>query len=191
MRRIFSMLTIVALMAACGPAAGDESQTDQENTDKQEMNSEDNMSSQENDDMGNEASTETADEMTQGQEVSVSLDAVGETMTTMAYEPKRLEVPAGSVVTLTLHNTASSEAMIHNVVVIKPGTQTEVTEAGMKAGSDADYVPDNDNIIAATALAQPGETVEVKFNAPDKPGTYQFICTYPGHTAMKGVFLVK
>ncbi len=188
MRRIFSMLTIVAFISACGPAESEETKADDG---KMENNTEMQTEESNSDDMGNEASMESTDKMTQGREVTVNVKAVGETMTTMAYEPKRLEVPAGSVVTLVLENTAESEAMIHNLVIIKAGKQTEVSEAGLEAGSTAGYVPDNDNIIAATSLAQPGETVEVKFNAPDSPGTYQFICTYPGHTAMKGVFLVK
>ncbi len=186
MRRIFSMLTVVALMVACGPAEteGTQDEGTMENTER----GTDEGSS---DEMGNEASTETTDNMTQGQEVIVKVKSVGETMTEMAYEPAKLEVPAGSVVTLVLENTAKSEAMIHNVVIIKAGKQTEVSEAAFEVGSAGDFIPDNDNIIAATGLANPGKTVEVKFNAPATPGTYQFICTYPGHTAMKGVFLVK
>lgn len=125
------------------------------------------------------------------QDVTLEVHAVGESMTEMKFEPKRLEVPAGANVTVTLVNKASSEAMIHNFVVIKAGSQEEVNEQAMKAGSDKDYIPENDNIIAATSMAQPGETVEVEFTAPTEPGTYQFICTYPGHAAMKGIFLVK
>lgn len=189
MRRIFSMLTIVGMLAACGPS-GEENQTEDQTMENQEMTDE-TPAATEGNDMGNEATTETTDNMSQGQEVEVSVDAIGETMTTMAYSPERIEVPAGSVVNLTLNNTAESAAMIHNLVVIKAGKQTEVSEAALAAGSSADYIPENENIIAATPLAQPGETVTVTFNAPDKPGTYQFICTYPGHTAMKGVFLVK
>ena len=125
------------------------------------------------------------------QDVSLEVHAVGESMTEMKFEPKRLEVLAGANVTVTLINKASSEAMIHNFVVINFGAQEEVNEQALKAGSDKDYIPDNDNIIAATSMAQPGETVEVEFTAPTEPGTYQFICTYPGHAAMKGIFLVK
>ncbi len=186
MRRIFSMLTVVALMVACGPAETEATQ-DEGTMENTEMGTDEGTS----DDMGNEASTETTDNLTQGQEVTINLKAIGETMNEMAYEPAKLEVAAGSVVTLVLENTAKSEAMIHNVVIIKPGKQTEIAEAAMEVGAAADFVPENDNIIAATAMAKPGETVEVKFNAPAKAGTYQFICTYPGHTAMKGVFLVK
>lgn len=186
MRRIFSMLTIIGFLSACGPAESEDAQTDDtmQNT---EMGTDEAAA----DDMGSAATMETTDNMTQGQEVTLNVKTVGETMSEMAYEPAKLEVPAGSVVTLVLENTAKSEAMIHNVVIIKPGKQTEVSEAAMAVGASADFVPENDNIVAATGLAKPGETVEVKFNAPAKAGTYQFICTYPGHTAMKGVFLVK
>lgn len=176
MKRIFSVLTIAAIMASC---AGGNEEADHKNDES----------------MPEKEVMETPvqeDKMkAEPQELTIEVKAVGETMTTMAYEPKRLEVPAGAIVTVKLVNTAESEAMIHNFVVIKAGKQDEVTAAALEAGSDRAYIPENENIIAATSLAKPGETVEVEFTAPAKAGTYQFICTYPGHTAMKGVFLVK
>lgn len=124
-------------------------------------------------------------------EVTLELYTVGETMQTMQFEPTKLSVPAGAKVTLTLNNKASAEAMIHNAVIIKAGKQDAVIEAGLEAGPDMEYVPEHPAVVAATDLATPGETVEITFTAPEKKGTYQYICTYPGHSAMKGVLLVK
>ena len=45
----------------------------------------------------------------------------------------------------------------------------------------------------ATGLAGPNETVEVTFAAPTAPGSYAFVCSFPGHYAlgMRGVLTVK
>jgi azurin len=49
------------------------------------------------------------------------------------------------------------------------------------------------SVIAKTALAGPGETVDVVFAAPAKPGRYPFLCTFAGHyqAGMKGTLIVK
>ena len=61
----------------------------------------------------------------------------------------------------------------------------------IEAGSDMKYVPNNDNVIASSDLAMPGETVMLEFKAPSK-GNYEFLCTYPGHSEMmRGYFFVK
>lgn len=125
------------------------------------------------------------------QTVQITLAATGETMAEMAYSPKKINVAPGTIVELTLENQATMAGMIHNAVFINAGSQEEVSMEGMTAGPDAAYVPDNANVIAATPIANPGETVTLTFTAPSVPGTYQFICTYPGHTAMKGLFIVK
>lgn len=135
--------------------------------------------------------TEEAESPEPAGPVSLSLKTTGETMADMAFEPKRLEAPAGAEITLTLENSASSAAMVHNAVFIQKGAQDEVIQAGMAAGVDNGFVGESDQIIAATALAQPGETVTLVFNAPSEPGTYQYICTYPGHASMKGILIVK
>jgi azurin len=173
MKRIFLTMAIAAgLLWGCG---GNETPSDS----KDKTNS-----------PAKEEKPMTQEEM-KVEEVSIEIATVGETMTEMAYSPKQISVPAGAEVTLTLNNQATAEAMIHNVVVIKAGQQTAVSEAALAAGKDANYLPDPSMYIAATSLANPGETVEVKFKAPSKKGTYQYICTYPGHTAMKGLLVVK
>jgi azurin len=66
-------------------------------------------------------------------------------------------------------------------------------DAAMKAQATA-YIPPalKGEVLASTALAGPGETVEVTFKAPAVPGKYEYICSFPGHYAagMKGVLVV-
>ena len=58
-----------------------------------------------------------------------------------------------------------------------------------------DYIaPDyKDQIIAASGLAGGGETVTVTFTVPDEPGSYPYVCSFPGHyyAGMKGVLVVE
>ena len=85
--------------------------------------------------------------------------------------------------------------MAHNVVVLKANAdQIKFTQAGMTA-RDTDFIaPDlKGQVVAATKMAGPGETVDVTFKVPAEAGSYPFICTFPGHFAagMKGQLVVK
>jgi azurin len=86
-------------------------------------------------------------------------------------------------------------AMAHNFVLLKPGTnELKFVEAGA-AFRDQDFVAPatKASVLAKTPLAGPGETVQVVFTAPTKPGSYSYICTFSGHlqAGMKGVLVVK
>jgi azurin len=95
-------------------------------------------------------------------------------------------------VTLTLKNNGKSEAMVHNWVLVKAGTEMDVGNAGAAAGEAKNFVPESPNVLAASKLAKPGKTVTVTFTAPETAGDYPYICTYPGHYVfMKGVLKVK
>ncbi len=175
MKRLsFTAMALIFLAACSGPA--DEPAATTSPDSKQETEA-------------SEVEKEVTDDLSD--EVTLKLSTTGETMTDMAFEPKRLTVSAGAEVTLILENKASSAAMIHNAVIIEAGKQEAVIEKSLAAGPDNNYVGDSEFIIAATEMANPGETVEVKFTAPSEAGTYQYICTYPGHAAMKGILMVK
>ena len=73
--------------------------------------------------------------------------------------------------------------MIHNIVFVNRGTTKEVATACVAAGPDKNFVAENPNIIAASGLANPQETIVLEFIAPPK-GNYEFLCTYPGHSEM-------
>ncbi len=110
----------------------------------------------------------------------------------MRYETTEFTVQAGQEVRVVFENTATSDAMHHNVVVLENEDSVDrVGNAALEAGPAADYIPEDDAIIAHTAMAAPGETVEVTFTAPDNPGDYPYICTYPGHyMLMQGTMTV-
>ena len=105
----------------------------------------------------------------------------------MKYATTELTVEAGETVRLVFENIAESPSMVHNVLILNTNDEEVVERVGMagqSAGQSEGYVPDDDAIIAHTPLAQPGETVEVTFTAPEEPGEYTYVCTYPGHWAM-------
>lgn len=120
----------------------------------------------------------------------ITLKAVGNTMADMGYDQKELRVKAGSTVHLQLINTGTDPSMLHNFVLIEEGTADKVGPEGMKAGTDKDYVPAMRQVLVATHMTPPGGKSEITFPAPAK-GSYDFICTYPGHyQKMNGKFIV-
>lgn len=102
----------------------------------------------------------------------------------MRFEQTEFSVEAGQEVTIVFENTATSPAMQHNVVVLTSDDDADVNRVGQEAlaaGEANEYIPDDDAVLAYTPLAQPGETVRVTFTAPSEPGSYRYICTFPGH----------
>lgn len=110
----------------------------------------------------------------------------------LKFATTEFTVKAGQTIKLVFNNTASSPAMQHNVVVLDSMDDAVVNRVGQAALSASDYVPDDDAIVAATAVTKPGEQTEVTFTAPSEPGTYRYICTFPGHyVSMQGTMIVE
>lgn len=115
----------------------------------------------------------------------------------MQYDVKTIQATPGESlkVTLTAVSSMAKAEMSHNFVLLAKGTNADsfAMEAAM-ARNDG-YIPKAKAaaILAKTALAGGGETVEVVFNAPKEPGEYIYICTFPGHYigGMKGKLIVK
>lgn len=125
------------------------------------------------------------------QQVEVTVRATGNTMQEMTYDKEEIKVPAGSTVKVTLVNEGENAAMIHNIIFVYEGTMEATANAALQAGIDKEYVPDSPTIVAASPLAQPGETVTFEFEAPEA-GTYEFFCSYPGHwQIMNGKLIVE
>ncbi|NBC85076.1 MAG: hypothetical protein GVY25_02670 [Bacteroidetes bacterium] len=104
----------------------------------------------------------------------------------MKYEQEDFTVEAGSEVMLTFDNVSTSAAMKHNVVILTGTGEDMVQRVGTAAlqAAENEYIPEDDAVLAATDLADPGETVTMTFTAPSEPGTYTYICTFPGHYMM-------
>ena len=57
---------------------------------------------------------------------------------------------------------------------------------------ETQFVPEISEVLWATPLVNGGKSVEITFTAPEKPGRYPFICTFPGHwRIMRGVMVVE
>ena len=85
-------------------------------------------------------------------------------------------------------------AMSHNVVILKPKTDVQAFATAAANARATNFVPANlkAEVIAASGLIGNGETTDLDFKAPTAPGTYPFICTFPGHyLTMKGTLVVK
>jgi azurin len=85
-------------------------------------------------------------------------------------------------------------AMAHNFVLLSKGADLPKFVNASAMARATDFVPPEmkAQVIAATALAGAGETVDVTFKVP-AAGTYTFICSFPGHfqAGMKGTLTVK
>ncbi len=109
----------------------------------------------------------------------------------LKFDTESFQVKAGSRIKLIFNN---NDDMTHNLVITAPGTADEVGTAALNLGlkgSALDYVPKSTKVLFHTGLLQPDSSETIYFVAPNQPGTYQFVCTYPGHAAvMKGTFKV-
>ncbi len=115
----------------------------------------------------------------------------------MKFSTKAIEATAGQPVSITLKNIGKLpvEAMGHNIVILKPGS--EITAFAMKAmtAKEKSYIPDDPEIakmvVAHSKLLGPGETDTFTFT-PTEAGAYPFLCSFPGHFGvMQGVLTVK
>ncbi len=113
----------------------------------------------------------------------------------MKYNKKELKAKVGVPIKLVLVHTGKikKNAMGHNIVVLKEDTDVAafVNEAASAVGTD--YIPkkQEDKIIAYTRMLGGGEYDAVEFTI-DKAGSYVYLCTFPGHSAiMRGVLVVE
>ncbi|SEL61115.1 PVC-type heme-binding CxxCH protein [Parapedobacter koreensis] len=101
----------------------------------------------------------------------------------MQYDKKLITVPAGKRITLVFENP---DGMQHNLLIIQPGTLDIVGKAAddMLRSSEAferQYVPAIPEVLHHTPLVNPGESFTLEFTAPEQPGDYTYVCTFPGH----------
>ncbi len=113
----------------------------------------------------------------------------------MKFDKAELTVKAGAKVTLIFENKAC--ALMHNFLLLKPGTKDSVGALADGMLSDPQalakmYFPTSDNILVkGNKLIALGQTDTIEFTAPAEPGEYPYICTFPGHwRLMNGVLKV-
>ncbi len=115
----------------------------------------------------------------------------------MKFSVASIAAKPGETIHIVLKNTGTIPkiAMAHNFVALKAGVDAAKFSQDAMTARETDYVPAaaKADILASTKLAGPGESVEVTFKAPTKPGSYPYLCTFPGHYAagMRGDIVVK
>lgn len=111
----------------------------------------------------------------------------------MIFDKDEFKVTAGKSVSIIFDNR---DQMPHNVLIIKPGSTERVGEAaenmaGLKDGYERNFVPDMTEVLFFTPLINSSQVYQLDFIAPDVPGDYPFICSFPGHwRTMKGIMKV-
>lgn len=115
----------------------------------------------------------------------------------MKYDKTLFKIKAGQEVKLTFKNVGKlpKEAMGHNVVILKEGTDVEAFALEALKEKANEYIPQSaqmkNDIITHTKLLGPGESDTITFTIADK-GVYTFICTFPGHHGtMHGQIVVE
>ncbi len=113
----------------------------------------------------------------------------------MKFDKNELIARAGETITLTLKHTGTMEknVMGHNFVLLKQGTDINAFAQKALKAKDNDYIPKSEsaNILAHTKLIGGGESDVITFKLMEK-GTYDFICSFPGHFAvMKGKLIIR
>ncbi|MEM0970528.1 MAG: plastocyanin/azurin family copper-binding protein, partial [Verrucomicrobiota bacterium] len=93
----------------------------------------------------------------------------------------------------------NKDPMPHNLVLLQPGSQQKVGEAATAMLTHPDafekhYVPDLNEVLWHTPVMEHNawRSLRFSFNAPEEPGVYPYICTFPGHwKIMKGELIVE
>jgi azurin len=112
----------------------------------------------------------------------------------LMFDQSVLEVEAGEPIRLTFDNP---DAVPHNWALIRPGKLQAVGQLCNQLIADPEavarpYIPDTDDVLAFTDVVEPYSEYTIYFNAPQTPGRYPFLCTFPGHwMVMNGIMLVK
>lgn len=111
----------------------------------------------------------------------------------MRYTKNELKSAAGTV-TLTLKHIGKMDKAVmgHNLVILKPGT--DISDFSLKAADakDTEFIPasEKDKVVAHTKLIGGGESDTIEFTI--EKGTYDYICSFPGHSSiMKGKLVVE
>ncbi|WP_349294193.1 MULTISPECIES: azurin [Gracilimonas] len=112
----------------------------------------------------------------------------------MQFDLSEIKVEAGQTVVLTLKHVGKlpKAAMGHNWVLLKQGVDIQTFGAAASKAAGNEYIPEGtDDVIVHTKLIGGGQETTIEFTAPEA-GTYDYICSFPGHYAlMKGKLIVE
>jgi azurin/glucose/arabinose dehydrogenase len=109
----------------------------------------------------------------------------------LQFDKTEVRAEPGERVKLVFRNT---DDLMHNLLVVQSGTVEPVAKTAMNMGLEGQergYVPRSDSVLYHTSLLQPGTEEAIYFTAPEEPGEYPYVCTFPGHwRTMQGILRV-
>lgn len=117
-----------------------------------------------------------------------------ETGKNLTFAKQVLRVRAGESVQFTLVNP---DVVPHNWVLVRPGTLKAVGEASNRLVADPEafarhYVPRSADVLVYTDIVAQRSEFTISFQAPQTPGVFPYLCTFPGHwMVMNGELIVE
>ncbi|MDG1991796.1 MAG: sulfatase-like hydrolase/transferase [Pirellulales bacterium] len=116
----------------------------------------------------------------------------------MLFTTKQFSVRPGQPVKLIFLNPDATD---HNLVLVQPGAMEEVGVAANAMARDpknatSDFIPKEKQNLILEATPMIGPTRQslvhvLRFEAPQEPGVYPYVCTFPGHwIVMNGKMVV-
>jgi azurin len=113
------------------------------------------------------------------------------TLPGMQFDTREIVVEAGSKIKWVFNNP---DDMMHNLVIVSPGSIDQVAQLAIDLGlqgQEKGYIPDSDLVLYHTNLLPPNKSDVIYFTAPENPGDYAYVCTFPGHALiMRGILRV-
>ena len=101
----------------------------------------------------------------------------------LMFDQEQFRVNPGEVIRLTFKNP---DAVPHNWALVEKNSLQEIGLLCNKQISDPQaaanqYIPDSSKVIAYTNIVEPFSEHTIYFRAPETPGRYPYLCTFPGH----------
>ena len=112
----------------------------------------------------------------------------------LQYEQKEIRAKPGEAITIAFRNL---DSIPHNWVLAGKDALQEVGNAANMMLADPDagkkhHVPESTRVLHYTPMLNHNRRYSLNITAPETPGRYPFLCTYPGHWAvMNGVMVVE
>ncbi len=115
----------------------------------------------------------------------------------MKYSVTHIDAHPGQPIHVQLKNegTLPKEVMGHNWVLLKAGFDPMAYATSALPAVKENFEPKAlaGQVLASISLLGARHEGEVTFNAPETPGTYFFLCSFPAHcqSGMRGELVVK
>lgn len=128
------------------------------------------------------------------QAISNAREITLETGKNLTFARRSFKARRGEVLQFTL---ANPDVVPHNWALVKPGALQRVGELANRLVADPEaaarhYIPQTNDVLFYTDVVSPQDRFTIYFRAPERPGRYPYLCTFPGHwMVMNGEMIVE